>query len=72
MAVTDLSKHAIGVLRDAAANPIPTQEINPGVVHTLIRRGLAQLVDHPSPKHKGRPIPHLVTAIPGLELLDSL
>lgn len=44
-----LTKHALGVLQELAARPIPTQRINAGVVDRLHREGLSETVDLPSP-----------------------
>lgn len=54
-----LSKHAISVLDDIKVAPVPTSEINPGVVNRLLRDGRVELVDLPSPFKRGGKAPHL-------------
>lgn len=56
-----LTPHALGVLADLAARPLPRQDINAGVVNRFEREGLVVEVELPSPfaAHKGRPIRHL-------------
>ena len=56
-----LSEHALGVLRDLAQAPKPTQGINPGVVNRLQRGDLAEVVNLPSPfaSHRSGDCPHL-------------
>lgn len=56
-----LSKHAFRALRLILSSPVPTQEINPGVVRRLIDGRLADIVNLPSPykTHKGKLIAHL-------------
>ncbi len=56
-----LSPHAITVLLRIATSPMPTVQINPGVVDRLLRENLVELVRLPSPfkTHKRKPIDHL-------------
>lgn len=44
-----LSSHALDVLGTVKRQPVPRQEVNPGVVHRLLREALVELVDLPSP-----------------------
>lgn len=63
-----LSDHAKAALRDLAAAPRPRQSINPGLVALLLREGLAESVQLPSPFkiHKGKSIEHLcIPRVPG-------
>ena len=50
-----LSPHAIAELRNMAYAPEPACAINPGVLSRLLREGLIEMVDLPSPfkTHKG-------------------
>ena len=67
-----LSEHARHMLGVIAKAPIPTQEINPGVVNRLTRgdptEWLTRVVMLPSPYriHKGRNIAHLELTDAGL------
>ena len=56
-----LSPHALRVLRDLWRHgPVPTQEINPGVVNRFHREFLTETVAWPSPYkvHRGGTCPH--------------
>lgn len=66
-----LSAHAMSVLRDLSEQPIPKQEINPGVINRLLRERLAELVHLPSPykKHNGGTCMHLKITEQGLRTL---
>lgn len=72
-----LTPHAISMMRTLAKAPIPTQEINPGVVNRLTRGSptewLARIVMLPSPYriHKGRNIAHLELTDAGIAALTN-
>lgn len=55
-----LSEHAFDILRRLTFGPIPSQQINPGVVDKFHREGLSVTIQAPSPykKHKGSSINH--------------
>lgn len=50
-----LSKTALDALADAARAPVPTQKINPGVVHKLTTEGWAEIKTIPSPYPTHKP-----------------
>lgn len=56
-----LTHHALSELRLIVAHPVPSQDVNPGVVNRLLREALVECVQLPSPfkSHKGRLIEHL-------------
>lgn len=56
-----LSKHALAVLDRLGAAPVPTSDVNPGVVDRLCRGGLVVIVYLPSPyaTRRGALVPHL-------------
>lgn len=55
-----LTDHAKGVLRKIASEPIPVQEVNPGVRDRFERGGYTKITQYPSPyiKHKGGDCDH--------------
>jgi hypothetical protein len=68
-----LSAHARSELARIAKTPVPSQDVNPGVVNRLRRESLVELVQLPSPfaSHKGRKIEHLQVSDAGRALLDG-
>jgi hypothetical protein len=56
-----LSEHARAELRALVDAPIPCAGVNPGVANRLLREGLVEIVQLPSPfkTHRGRAIDHL-------------
>lgn len=64
---------SLDALRDVAANPLPRQELNPGVANRLLREALVESVELPSPyaTHKGRNIEHLRVTAAGVERLAA-
>lgn len=56
-----LSAHALQRLKEMARQPIPVQDVNPGVVNRLQREELVTIVSLPSEfkTHKGKNIPYL-------------
>lgn len=55
-----LSRHAKAALDLIRKAPIPAQEINPGVVNRLLREGVVELCEMPSPyKGRRRTVSHL-------------
>lgn len=56
-----LSPIAHSVLRSLARAPMPTQDVNPGVVDRLMRGKPVEVIQLPSPfkTHKGASIAHL-------------
>jgi len=56
-----LSEHALAALKRVAREPLPSSEINPGVVNRLLRDSFVEDVRLPSPfkSHKGALISHL-------------
>lgn len=59
-AAKPLSPHALGALARLGRRPLPCSEINPGVADRLMREGLIEQVELPSPfaSHKGKRIGH--------------
>lgn len=55
-----LSDHSIGVLRQIAKSPMPTMEVNAGVIGKFCTEHLVDLVQLPSPykSHKGGECEH--------------
>lgn len=55
-----LSKHAVEVLQRLARGPIPSMEINPGVIGKFCTEHLVELVQLPSPyqSHRGKTCEH--------------
>lgn len=68
-----LSKHALGVLRALAREPMPFQEINPGVTNRLTRERLIDTEPMPSPykTHKGAKIAFAVITDAGRAALAA-
>lgn len=66
-----LTAHALAELRDIADQPVPRQEVNPGVANRLEREALVEVVQLPSPfpSHRGRYIAHLRITEAGLAVL---
>lgn len=55
-----LSNHALDVLMEISARPIPRQEINPGVADRLEREALIEVIQLPSPyKGQGKKIRYI-------------
>jgi hypothetical protein len=69
----ELSEHALEELRNLARAPMPTMQINPGVVNRLQREELAEVVQLPSPfkAHKGGTCNHLQITDKGRERLST-
>lgn len=44
-----LSEHALAELRDIVTKPVPSCGVNPGVIAKLLREGLVEVVELPSP-----------------------
>lgn len=62
-----LSSHAENQLRRVECGPVPTQEMNPGVVRRLMLTGIVEIVDMPSPYRSHKPgtcVPHLRMCAP--------
>ena len=68
-----LSKHALGVLRALAHEPMPMQEINPGVSNRLMRERLidTQPMLSPYKTHKGAKIAFAVITDAGRAALAA-
>lgn len=68
-----LSPHAFGILVKLSAAPLPSQEINPGVINRLMRESLAMVVRLPSPykTHRGQLINFLEITDQGRALLRA-
>ncbi|MFK4706043.1 hypothetical protein ABIC83_002882 [Roseateles asaccharophilus] len=68
-----LTPHALGVLKDIARQPVPQQEINPGVRDRLHREHLVEDVELRSPYavHKGGNCTHLKITEAGLAVLKA-
>lgn len=49
-----LSEHALGALRNIALGPVPTQEINAGVINRLLREDLITIEQMTSPYANGK------------------
>jgi hypothetical protein len=66
-----LKPASLDALRRIAEKPVPRQELNAGVSNRLLREGLAESVDLPSPyaSHKGRDIEHLRVSAAGVSRL---
>jgi hypothetical protein len=56
-----LSAHARSILDTLTRAPLPTQEVNPGVIRRFLVEQLVEIVQLPSPykKHKGGKIAHV-------------
>lgn len=67
-----LSQLAISRLLDIARRPIPSQEVNPGIVNRLLREELVRTVRLPSPynTHRGALLAHLEITDAGRAVLD--
>jgi len=63
-----LKKHSLRILQDLVKRPLPTSQINAGVVFKLRNEGLAELVSLPSPfpTHRGRNVSHLKVTAKGI------
>ena len=68
-----LATASLVALRRLAKEPLPRQELNPGVANRLEREALVESVDLPSPyaTHKGRIIEHLRVSAAGLARLGT-
>jgi hypothetical protein len=68
-----LTPFALNALREIAKTPAPTMTINPGVTNRLLREGLVELVELPSPykKHRGGTCWHLRITDEGLKRLSE-
>ena len=68
-----LTDHAIGVLREISRDPIPSNEVNPGVLNRLFRESLVKFVMLASPykTHKGKLIRFLQITDAGRLALSS-
>jgi len=69
-----LSEHAKGELKVIASGPRPAQELNPGVKDRLLRGGLIEIVQMPSPyaKHRGAHISFVRITADGRLVADAL
>ncbi len=68
-----LTPASLEALRRVAHEPLPRQELNPGVANRLERDALVESVHMASPyaTHKGRKIEHLRASAAGIERLAS-
>lgn len=49
MSTDQLSEHALAELRDIAISPVPRSAVNPGCAAKLLRLGLVESVQMPTP-----------------------
>lgn len=68
-----LKPASLEALRLIADKPLPRQEVNAGISNRLLRGGLVESVDLPSPyaSHKRRCIEHLRVSVAGIARLSE-